>query len=118
MPATQHSKVLRALCHEHHVEMTVDGTVATPRSSTPQATSYVCPEPGCGVRYSPSEGYFIAAENGQINREMMPRVKCLSDRQPMYLAQTDPEKRSFRLWKCPECDSTRTNEEGLVAELP
>jgi len=30
---------------------------------------------------------------------------------PKYLAEVRPEKKSFRLWKCPECDAIRTNGE-------
>jgi hypothetical protein len=29
----------------------------------------------------------------------------------MYLAEVRSEKKSFRLWKCPECDAIRTNGE-------
>jgi hypothetical protein len=32
----------------------------------------------------------------------------------MYLAEIDREKKDFRLWKCPQCDGRRTNEEGLA----
>lgn len=32
----------------------------------------------------------------------------------MYLAEVSPEKRSYRLWTCPQSGERRTNEEGLV----
>jgi hypothetical protein len=32
----------------------------------------------------------------------------------MYLAGINPEKKSFRLWECPQCGGKRTNEESLV----
>jgi hypothetical protein len=33
----------------------------------------------------------------------------------MYLAESDLEKRGFRLWRSPQCDARRTNEEGFVS---
>jgi len=48
---------------------------------------------------------------------MTPRVACPRDGQPMYLAETNPEKKAFRLWRCPQCHSSRTNEEDLVNEM-
>ena len=36
----------------------------------------------------------------------------------MYQAEIDLEKRGFRLWRCPQCDGRRTNEEGLVHSAP
>ena len=35
----------------------------------------------------------------------------------MYLLETEREKRSFRLWRCPHCNDIRTNEQGLVTGL-
>jgi hypothetical protein len=32
----------------------------------------------------------------------------------MYLAELKPEKKDFRLWKCPRCNGTQTNEEDLI----
>jgi len=45
---------------------------------------------------------------------MLPKVRCFLDGMPMYLAEIHPEKRSFRLWTCPQYGARRTNEEGLV----
>lgn len=105
MPTPQASKQLRALCHEHHVEM---------RTTEAIQTEYACPKPDCAVRYSPSNGYFIAAKDGEVEFAMIPRRRCPNDGQPMYLAEISPEKRAFRLWRCPKCDSSRTNEVNLI----
>ncbi len=98
---------LHALCYEHHVKMGMTGLV--------KQTAYACPKPDCSVRYSPSNGYFLAPEHGQVESYLTPRVTCPCDGQPMYLAEINREKRAFRLWRCPQCDASRTNEEGLVS---
>lgn len=116
MPATQPSKELRAFCHEHHVEMRhrqspLNGGTAE------QAAAYACTVPDCFVHYSTSRGYFISSQNGNGNEnelDMVPEVRCPHDGTPMYLAEIDREKRDFRLWRCPQCNGKRTNEEGLV----
>ena len=99
---------LRVLCYQHHIEMLleIDGELL-------DAVMYACREPGCLVRYDSSHGYFIDTKDAKtIKREMVPRVSCHSDEHPMYLAEVRPERRSFRLWKCPECNASRTNEES------
>jgi hypothetical protein len=73
--------------------------------------------PDCGVQYAPSTGYFIAPNSGHAESHMTRRVMCPRDGQPMYLTDTNPEKRAFRLWRCPQCDSTRTNEEDLMNKM-
>ena len=101
MPATQPSKELRALCFEHHVKMRLNRSL------------YACTQPDCLVHYNVYRGYFIL--DGNTNElDMVPRVRCLHDGTPMYLAEINPEKRGFRLWICPQCDRRRTNEEGLI----
>jgi hypothetical protein len=103
---------LRVLCYQHHQEMP-----PKPPSGSKEPLVYVCHELGCPIRYSSSVGYFIdAADKEAIEREILPRVLCPSDGHPMYLAKVQPEIRSFRLWKCPECDESRTNE-GSSDEL-
>jgi len=73
---------------------------------------YVCREPGCFIRYNSSQGYFIESLNGDRSEsEIKPGVHCPKDRRLMYLAEVRPEKKSFRLWKCAECDAIRTNRE-------
>ncbi len=36
----------------------------------------------------------------------------------MYLAEIHQAKRDFRLWRCPQCDGRRTNEEDLMDLAP
>jgi len=36
----------------------------------------------------------------------------------MYLAEINREKKAFRLWRCPQCNSSWTNEENLVNNIP
>src|SRR5438132_1123912 len=74
---------------------------------------YVCREADCPVRYDSSQGYFIDTNVVEtIEREITPRVTCPTDGQLMYLAEVKPERKSFRLWKCPECNNTLSNEEA------
>jgi ribosomal protein L37AE/L43A len=76
---------------------------------------YACREPGCLGRYNTSAGYFIDSKGAKtIEHEMTPHVSCPDDGQLMYLAEVMPQRRSFRLWKCPECNRSRTNEETSV----
>lgn len=57
----------------------------------------------------------VAADNKQdadtTEPDIRPRVSCPNDGHLMYLAEVRPERKSFRLWKCPECNTIRTNEE-------
>jgi hypothetical protein len=115
MPATQPSKDLRPLCHEHLLEMRLNRNFLNNGGDATQATAYGCTEPACLVRYNTSRGYFLLSQNGNGDEmEMLPKVRCFLDGMPMYLAEIHPEKRSFRLWTCPQCGARRTNEEGLV----
>ncbi len=115
MPATQPSKELRPLCHEHHVEMKLNQRLPSSEGNATQALTYACAESDCFVHYSMSRGYFVLSQNGNTNElDMVPRVRCSHDGTPMYLAEIDREKRAFRLWRCPQCDARRTNEQGLV----
>jgi hypothetical protein len=115
MPATQPSKELRALCHEHHVEMRLNQSLSNSEGNAIQTLAYACTDPHCLVHYNISRGYFTLSQNGNTNElDMVPRVRCPHDGTPMYLAEIDLEKRDFRLWRCPQCDGRRTNEEGLI----
>ena len=115
MPATQPSKELRALCHEHHVKMKLNQSLSDNKGDLTQMLAYACPEPDCLVHYSIYRGYFILGQIGNTNElDMVPSVRCHHDGAPMYLAEIDLEKRDFRLWICPQCDGRRTNEEGLI----
>jgi hypothetical protein len=117
MPATQLSKDLHVLCHEHHLEMKLNGSVLNAEGYETQAIAFGCTEPDCFVHYSTSRGYFMANQNGN-GVEMVPKVRCFLDGLPMYLAEINPEKRGFRLWSCPQCGANRTNEENLVGMTP
>jgi len=77
--------------------------------------AYRCTEPDCLVHYDASRGYFVLSQNANTSElDMVPEVKCVRDGMPMYLAETNPEKKGFRLWRCPQCNGVRTNDEGLV----
>jgi hypothetical protein len=115
MPATQPSKELRALCHEHHVEMRLNPSLLNTDGDAAETFAYACAEPDCLVHYNISCGYFLLSQNGSTNElDMVPRVRCPHDGTPMYLAEIDSERNGFRLWICPQCDGRRTNAEGLV----
>jgi len=80
-----------------------------------QTLAYACTEPDCLVHYNIYRGYFILSQDGNTNElDMVPRVRCLHDGTPMYLAEADTKKSGFRLWICPQCDGRCTNEEGLI----
>ena len=101
---------LRVLCYQHHQEM-----LSGLPSESIDALVFVCQEPGCLVRYDTSKGYYFDVDNSDREtqeRETPPRLRCPSDGRAMYIAQTLSELKSFRLWKCPECGSTRTNEDS------
>ncbi len=117
MPTPQPCKQFHVLCHEHHIEMRLTNVLIT-KGPPSQTSAYACPIPDCTVHYTASNGYFIDGNNGSVEGDLTPRVTCPREGQRMYLAETNPAKRAFRLWRCPQCDSTRTNEEGLVTDLP
>jgi hypothetical protein len=82
------------------------------RKESAETFLYVCREPDCFIHYNSSQGYFIEPQDGDNSEpEIKPGVFCSKDRSFMYLAEVRPERRSFRLWKCPECNAMRTNEE-------
>ena len=100
------------LCYEHHVEMKIGRARPELRDESAETPLYVCREPGCLVHYASSRGYFIVAQGANATElEMEPRVRCPKDGQLMYLAKVEPAKTSFRLWKCPECAASHTNQE-------
>lgn len=114
MLAEQPGKDLGALCHEHHVQMTLHEPGGKTHTRRSQTGTYACPLPDCTVHYNPSNGYFLITHGGKIELDSVPRVKCSVDGRPMYLAETNPQKRSFRLWHCPQCGATRTNKEKVI----
>jgi hypothetical protein len=106
---TSTAKDLRVLCYQHHNEMLLG-----PLSEPVGGMLYACREPGCLVRYDSSHGYFIDTRDAEtIKQETTPRVSCPNDGRLMYLAEVIPQRSDFRLWKCPECNGSRTNEETL-----
>jgi hypothetical protein len=106
---------LRPLCYEHHISMGFKRFVAAPDGPR-RMHGYVCPAPGCSVGYNRREGYFMMVpRRAHTERDIIPCVRCPHDGQLMYLAQTNPDNRSFRLWKCPLCGMSRTNREVLKA---
>lgn len=114
MPTPQREKQLHPLCREHHGEMKLIDLLLHAEGLAGGASAYACPEPDCIVHYHPVNGYFIAAKNGLAESDMTPRVKCIRDGRPMYLAQINPEKRAFRLWRCPRCEASHSNEDEQV----
>jgi hypothetical protein len=37
-----------------------------------------------------------------------PREQCSIDGHPMYLLEVQPQHPSFRLWRCPKCNMSRS----------
>jgi hypothetical protein len=100
-------KDLQVLCYQHHRKM-----LPKLRSESTEPLLYICRETDCLVRYDCLTGYFVdTADKKALELEILPRVRCTSDERPMYLVKSEGERRSFRLWKCPECGATRKNEE-------
>jgi hypothetical protein len=113
---TSTRKDLHVLCYQHHTEM-----LLRLLSEPAEGLVYACHEPGCLVRYDNSHGYFLDTKDAKtIAQETTPHVSCSNDGQLMYLAEVMAERRNFRLWKCPECNLSRINEEtsgGLGKEM-
>jgi hypothetical protein len=109
---TRARKDLHILCYEHHIEMKLGRVLLKLRGKPAEALVYACPEPGCLVHYQNLRGYFIVIQEANtIERDMVPRVRCSNDGQLMYLAEVRPERKGFRLWKCPKCNTSRSNQE-------
>jgi hypothetical protein len=105
-------KDLHVLCYEHHIEMKLTRALLKLRRKPAETLVYACLEPGCLVHYQNLRGYFIVLpEANTIERDMMPGVRCSKDGQFMYLAEVRPERKSFRQWKCPKCNTSRGNQE-------
>jgi hypothetical protein len=96
------------LCYQHHRELLPESRV-----ETGDPTLYACAETDCLVRYDASAGYFLDTEDPKIlEQEIKPKIRCSQDGRPMYLAEVRPEQRSFRLWRCPECEASCTHQES------
>lgn len=109
MPVVKYRTDLHPLCYEHHAKMKLVQIPSKNDISGKGTLAYTCPVPDCLIRYSGRAGYFVA--------DLTPRISCPHHRMPMYLAEVQPRKRSFRLWRCPQsgCRASLTNEEHLVA---
>lgn len=96
---------LHPLCYEHHLEMKL---VQIQRKRNSYRLAHTCPKPDCLIHYDGPVGYFV------INST--PGIRCPRHGVPMYLAEVQPRRRSFRLWRCPlsGCKASLTNERGLV----
>ena len=96
---------LHPLCYEHHLEMKF---VHLQPKRNISGLVYACPKPDCLIHYNGPVGYFVVSST--------PRTRCPHHGLPMYLAEVQPRKRSFRLWRCPRlgCKASLTNEEDLV----
>ena len=114
--ALETGRKIHPLCHEHHTEMTLTQVLLKTENEATQTDAYVCQFPGCLVHYNTPHGYFITTENGNgIERDMMPRVACSQDGSRMYLAEVRPTQQSFRLWRCPQCGVSHTNQKPAPA---
>ena len=82
------------------------------RSQPAEAFLYACREPGCFINYDSSQGYFFDEQDaGTTEPDIKPLVSCPNDGHLMYLAEVRSDRKSFRLWKCPECYAIRTSGE-------
>jgi hypothetical protein len=103
---TNTGKELHILCYQHHTEM-----LLRLLSEPAEWPAYACQESGCLVRYDRALGYSLDTEDAKtIEQETTPHVNCSNDGRLMYLAEISPKRRSFRLWKCPECNLSRIND--------
>jgi hypothetical protein len=107
MPATKHAPIIRPLCYEHHVQMRPCESL-----SHDEPLVYACRKPACFLHYSCSRGYFVNSKDVDITeRDGIACVHCPRDWSPMYLLEVHPERRSYRLWRCPKCNTSRVSGE-------
>lgn len=84
MPATQLSRELHPLCHEHHVKMRLSLILLQSEDKDAQSLAYACTEPNCCVHYSSSRGYFLPRQDGSASElDMVPSIRCPADGMPM-----------------------------------
>ena len=98
------ARAIQPLCYEHHFPMTLPGSVIV----SPDLVAYACPYPGCSICYQVSRGYFTGAPEtaNPLLISAPPRIPCPVDSHPMYLAETQREYLSYRLWRCPICGAS------------
>ena len=98
-------KGLHVLCYQHHREMSLEF------HSGSEGALFRCQEPDCLIRYGTARGYFLdTRDKTTLEQEILPRVRCSLDKRLMYLAESQTRTRSYRLWKCPKCSASHTNE--------
>jgi hypothetical protein len=117
MPVTELSRNYHVLCHEHHLEMRLHEILLESGREGKQILdlAFACTEPDCRVHYNFCRGYFLPSQEARANElGMVPRLRCPRDDMSLYLAGINPQRRGFRLWKCPQCDGKCTNDEGLL----
>lgn len=118
MLANQLANSLQPLCYEHHTGMRLVPIVAGNGGNPAQEPKYACQESDCLVRFTTTEGYFVAPhETGQVEDEILPRVRCQHDGAPMYVGEVRPKERSFRLSRCPLFSATSTSAQLLSAAM-
>jgi len=115
MASVQTKREIHPLCYEHHNEMTPVQLRLKTRINGSKSPAYACREPSCLIRYTKPRGYFMPPGGNQREEEITPCLTCPHDGTPMYLAKVRRGERSFRLWRCPECNVSRTNLESLLA---
>jgi hypothetical protein len=95
---------LQVLCHKHHVKL--EPTSLGRGNQGAGTIVYACRRPTCPVHYNSAQGYFVRSDNGDTTlTDFAASVLCLNDGMSMYLAKVLPDKKSFRLWKCPACNT-------------
>ena len=115
MVANQLANGLQPLCYEHHTQMRPVPVVSGNGSHPAEQPPYACQQPDCLVRFTSTEGYFLARhEIALAEEEILPRVQCPHDGAPMYLGEVRPQERSFRLWKCPRCSAASTSNHAFA----
>jgi hypothetical protein len=103
MPATQPSKKLRALCHEHHMEMRLNQSLLYSEGDAIRTLTYVCTEPDCLVHYNTSRGYLILSQNGNMKEEdAVPSVRCPHDGTPMLSRRNQRGEKGFSPVEMPQ----------------
>ena len=104
--------IQHVLCYEHHSQMRLSRVLLKIGEKSWQITAYVCEKSACVVRYNHSRGYFITTQDGSpMGGDTVPRFSCPQDSQLMYLTEVRPQQRNYRLWRCPDCNTSRTSEE-------
>src|SRR5437762_2160606 len=73
------------------------------------------PRKGTGLSKGRCRAIIATKEGDRVEQRTMPGIHCPNDGTPMYLAEINPEHKSYRLWKCPQCRKSVTNLESMQA---